>query len=517
MMSGAKLFFSPRRSAIFLFSILLVSVVSAQTTAPKSAQGSPELRTSRRFESLRKSPPQLLAFLRRMPKGGDLHNHLSGSIYAENYIQWAVDNNLCIDTGTLAVTAPPCDASKSSAPVSAALWDPVLYRRLIDAWSMRSGAAPGKSGHDHFFDAFGKFNRAAADRRGAMLAEVSVRAAQGQLSYLELMLGLDGGEAGRLGLQVGLDGDFRGTHDRLKANGLDKIVSRSIESIKAGEAERRRLLKCDTPEASPGCHVTIRYIAQVLRAGEPASVFAQMAVGLALASDPESLTVAINLVQPEDEYMPMHYFRLHMEMLAFLRSPGLYKDAHLSLHAGELAMGQVPPEGLGFHIRESVLKAGAERIGHGVSIMHEDDPYELLKELARRRVMIEICLSSNDLILGVRKEHHPLLTYLQYGVPVALATDDEGVSRSDMTREYLKAALDHGLTYGQLKTMARTSLEHCFLPGKSLWADAKSFRLIADCDRAAASPSCRQFLADSKKAQLQWNLEEAFQKFERQY
>ena len=86
--------------------------------------------------------------------------------------------------------------------------------------------------------------------------------------------------------------------------------------------------------------------------------------------------------------------------------------------------------------------------------------------------MVEICLTSNDVILGIRKEQHPLATYLQYGVPVALATDDEGVSRSEISREYLKAAEDHGLGYNQLKTMARNSLQYAFLPGASLWADA---------------------------------------------
>jgi adenosine deaminase len=514
-MPGANFSILPQIVSILSLLLAIAPSNPAQMIAPKSPTGSPEQRTARYFESIRKSPPQLLAFLRRMPKGGDLHNHLSGSIYAESYIKWAAEKDLCVDTGTLALSASPCDPAKTEAPMSSASSDPVLYRRLIDAWSLRSGPAVGKNGHDHFFDAFGKFNRATAGQRGAMLAEVSARSARGQLSYLELMLGADGGQAGQLGQKLGWDGDFQGALDRLKSGGLDQIVAQAARSIQENEIERRRILKCDTPQADAGCGVRIRYINQVLRAASPASVFAQMAVGFALASLPDSMVVAVNLAQPEDEFAPMQNFGLHMEMLAYLRPR--YPKAHLTLHAGELAAGVVPPDGLSFHIRDSVLKAGAERIGHGVSIMHEDDPYALLKELARRKVMIEICLTSNDLILGVRKEHHPLLTYMQYGVPVALATDDEGVSRSEISREYLKAALDHGLGYKQLKTMARTSLEHSFLPGGSLWADAKIFRPVADCARGAASPRCRQYLTGSEKAQLQWNLEEAFQKFERQY
>jgi hypothetical protein len=168
------------------------------------------------------------------------------------------------------------------------------------------------------------------------------------------------------------------------------------------------------------------------------------------------------------------------------------------------------------------MKGHAERIGHGVDIMHEDDPYGLLKELVRRNVMIEICLTSNDTILGVKKEQHPLATYLEYGVPVALTTDDEGVSRSEISREYLKATEDHGLGYIQLKTMARTSLQYAFLPGPSLWANSKTFTPVAQCAgdismTREASTGCKQYLAGSERANLQWKLEQNFKTFENQY
>jgi adenosine deaminase len=216
----------------------------------------------------------------------------------------------------------------------------------------------------------------------------------------------------------------------------------------------------------------------------------------------------------------MQNFSIEMQMLNFLRP--LYPNAHLTLHAGELAPGMVPPEGLTFHIRESVMTARAERIGHGVDIMHETDPFELLKEMARRNVMVEICLTSNDVILGVRGEKHPLATYIQYGVPVALATDDEGVSRSEISREFLKAAEDQGLGYIQLKTMARASLQYAFIGGASLWNDSRESVPATQCAKDIGTPkpasdSCQQYLGSSEKARLQWKLEEEFTKFESQY
>jgi len=499
--------------------VLLLScamAVQAQSAGSRSASITSEQKTARYFESIRKSPPQMFAFLKRMPKGGDLHSHLSGAVYAESYIQWAAARGSCVTQSTMALSPPPCDQAAGKPPASAALTNPVLYRQLIDAWSMRYWQYSGQNGHDHFFDTFGKFGGATF---GQMLAEVSSRAARGRVSYLELMLTPDGGRSSLIGGQVGWDGDFEGTLNKLKSSGIDDAAAAGVKALQDAEAEKNSLLKCGTAQADPGCSVTIRYVAQVSRGSALGQVFAQMVTGFALANDPNSKVVALNLVQPEDSLLSMQNFSVQMEMLNFLRPR--YPKAHITLHAGELAPGVVPPKGLSFHIRESVMKGHAERIGHGVDIMHEDDPYGLLKELARRNVMIEICLTSNDTILGIRKEQHPLATYLQYGVPVALATDDEGVARSEISREYLKAAEEHGLGYIQLKTMARTSLQHAFLPGGSLWADARKFIRVPQCAKdvsmmSEASDACKQYLTASEKARLQWKLEEELKSFETQ-
>jgi len=192
----------------------------------------------------------------------------------------------------------------------------------------------------------------------------------------------------------------------------------------------------------------------------------------------------------------------------------------ITMHAGELALGLVPPEDLRFHIRDSIEIGHAERIGHGVDVMYESDPMGLLREMAERKIMVEICLTSNDVILGVRGSRHPLPLYIKHGVPVALATDDEGVSRSDMTREYQRAVEDFGLTYTDLKSMARTSLEHAFLAGASLWAQTAPFKPTAACaaDTPGAlqpSPACLSLLQSSERAHVQWELETAFARFEK--
>src|SRR5262249_47122940 len=149
---------------------------------------------ARALETARNSPLQLHDFLFRMPKGGDLHNHLSGSVYAESYIQYAADDGVCIDRRLLSFTPPPCDESKNQLPAASALRDAVLYRELVDALSMRDFTGPGAP-HDHFFDTFLKFGLVSRAHTGEMLAEAMRRAADQNESYLELTVGLDRGGA----------------------------------------------------------------------------------------------------------------------------------------------------------------------------------------------------------------------------------------------------------------------------------------------------------------------------------
>jgi hypothetical protein len=341
----------------------------------------------------------------------------------------------------------------------------VLYNQTIDAWSMRTWP-PGINGHHHFFQTFLKFGAIPRSRDGDMLAEITSHAAAEHVSYLELMLTPDGGVAARLGREAGWPGgtpgpaEFGQLRQKLLASGWGEVLERARQRLDAAEARRRDVLKCGSIDADAGCLVTVRYLSQVLRAGAPEEVFAQILAGLELSTN-EPRIVGLNLVQPEDDPVALRDFSLHMSIIDFLRP--LYPKAQITLHAGEISDGLVPPDALRFHIRESIRRGHAQRIGHGVDVMQEDDPYGLLREMAARRVLVEIALSSNDLILGVSGQHHPLRTYLQYGVPVALATDDYGVARSSHTLEWVKAVQEQSLDYLTIKRMVRNSIEYAFV------------------------------------------------------
>jgi adenosine deaminase len=503
--------------------LVLGVLILCATIASTQTKTGAEQRTGRYLESVRTQPSLVLAFLREMPKGGDLHNHLVGALYAENLIDYAVDDGLCVDRTTSILIAPPCDAScekyTNKPAVRCAYQDHVLYNSIVDAWSMRNWNPGDESGHDHFFSTFDKFSLATNNHIGSSLAEATSRAAADHLQYVEFMHTADGGQSAQLGIKLGWNDDFPKMREALLNGGLADIVTATRKQLDEDEAKVHSKLNCGAAGADPGCKVTVRYLYQVLRGLPRQCVFAQILLGFELAkTDPRF--VGLNLVMPEDWYIPMHDFDLHMKMLDYLH--GIYPKVHISLHAGELAMGLVPPDGLSFHIRESVEHGHAERIGHGVDVMNENDAVGLLHELAQRNVMVEICLTSNDGILGVSGNEHPLPAYLRYGVPVALATDDEGVSRSDMTHEYLRAAETYRLSYSDLKKMARQSLEHSFLPGASLWADFKAFHAVSSCASDSLGGSkisdvCQKFLDTNERARVQWSLEKEFVGFEKKY
>lgn len=449
--------------------------VCAMAAAPPAATG--EQTTAAYFASIRTQPSLLLAFLAEMPKGGDLHNHLSGAIYAESYLRWAAEDGLCLTTATMSIVGGTCDAGAGRPPAATVFQNSVLFNQAIDAMSMRHWDA-GLNGHDHFFATFGKFGAASA-KTGEMLAEVVARAAAEHVSYIELMVTPDGGAGAARGLAEGWDPDFAKMRDRLLAGGFrEAVVSAARGRLDQAEARERELLTCGASQPDPGCRVTIRYLSQVARAGVRESVFAQMLAGFEVAAaDPR--VVGLNLVQPEDDPTAVRDFALQMSMLDFLH--GAYPGVKITLHAGELVEGLVPPETLRFHIRESVRAGHALRIGHGAGVMYEDDPLKLLQELASKNVLVEIALTSNDVILGIKGSRHPLRMYLKYGVPVALVTDDAGVSRSTLTLEYRKAVEEQGVDYPTLKRMARNSLEYSF-------ADASTkARLRAELEEAFAA------------------------------
>jgi adenosine deaminase len=277
------------------------------------------------------------------------------------------------------------------------------------------------------------------------------------------------------------------------------------------------VLGCATPQPKPGCAITVRWLQQVSRVMSPERVFASSLFGALLAKG-EPRVVGMDFVAPEDDPRALADYTKQMLMLDYL-----YKkmpETNISLHAGELTLGLVSPEDLTFHIRQAIEMGHAKRIGHGVDVMYEENPFDLLHEMATKRVAVEINLTSNADILNVQGAAHPFPVYRLAGVPMVLSTDDEGVERIDRTNELQRAVTTYNLDWRTLIGLERNTLEYAFVAGDSLWANPGTWRKVSKCAGVAVtrepSPGCAAFLQGSSKARLQWDFERALANFDKE-
>lgn len=466
-----------------LFAVFLLAAIIVAVRVAMVAREFDTAVAGARFEAVRDNHTELRAFLRRMPKGGDLHTHLSGAVYAERFIAWAAQQNLCADPANVLMSKPQCDLP-GDVSAADAMHDQKLYDQLVNAFSTRSFvptvAVP--TDHDKFFAAFDKFGAASGSRFVDMTLDQLRDYHSENVQYVEFMVSFScWNERDKFIKAMADQTDDAGRLAALRANGLDECVAAKRDDLVASIGKIRTELGCDQQTTRPGCGVTFRYIAQILRNTTPDEVFLQTAIAAALIRA-EPQVVALNLVQSEDNLVARRDYTRHMEIVAFLAS-----DVKVSLHAGELWLGYVPPPDLTFHIRQAIEIGNARRIGHGVDLAFEHDMEGLLAEMRQRPVAVEINLSSNAIILGVHGKNHPLATYLAAGVPVVISTDDAGVSRINMTNEYFRAVHDQGLDYPTLKAIARNALTYSFLDEAQKRSELERFdRSYAEFERSLA-------------------------------
>ncbi len=444
--------------------------------------------TARYYETLVASSTPNLAelnlLINTLPKGGDLHHHYSGAIYAETYIDWLGKEGYCVyrhdDPANCSDAYPPskeCHAAfriETKAPAQGKS-DPNclnsqqiqddngFYRELLMRWSDKDFA-----NHSHesippdqqFFDTSGYFGAASAYSPTTGLTLLKQQAKADNLQYLETMLkGAPATENAELSRRLdALPPDAEGPE-------LQQALEAYADHLDHDSAAQKKIAEYRDSMAAyaqgqDDAEFTLRFQTYVTRNNPPGMVFAGLYAAFAAAHG-NPLIVGVNIVGPENGVVAMRDYRLHMAMFHFLkqRFPGV----HLAMHAGELTLGMVPPIGLKSHIRNAVEIAGAQRIGHGIDVTYESNPDELLEEMKKRHVAVEICLSSNAFILGVEKEAHPVSVYLRHHVPIVIATDDEGVSRSDINAEYLLFVSRYKPGYAQLKETVYNSIRYSFL------------------------------------------------------
>ncbi|WP_426103996.1 adenosine deaminase [Massilia sp. TSP1-1-2] len=471
--------------------IALALALAASAHAKPPAAASNEAATARHLASLIAGEPksaELTLFFSQMPKGGDLHHHYSGAIYAEQYVDWVDKQGFCVykssyrietNKETVAKERDKPALERSCLSSGEILADDFTYRELLQRWSSKDFDNHGaiQSPPDRqFFQTFGFFGPVSSNNFNEGLLELKKRAIQEHVGYIETMFKL-----APLTPNASFDAKISQAGDDDAA--LTEAMRAWSGALEQDAAFNKGVADYVTQVGQAHAGVdderfTMRYQAYVLRLLAPSQVFSSM-LSAFKASSQSPLIVGVNIVGQESAPSSMRGYTLHMKMFQFLKTR--YPHVKLALHAGELALGDVPPDGLRFHIDQALHLAGANRIGHGIDLAHESNAIGILKTMRERDIPVEINLTSNAFISGIKGDNHPVTLYRKYGVPYVIATDDAGVTRHTLAQEYALFASRYKPSYAEIKKVSYNSLRYAFLPP----ADKK--RLSAQLDERYAA------------------------------
>lgn len=418
---------------------------------------------SQQFEILKRDPHALYAFLKKMPKGGELHSHLSGAVPFERLLAVAITHNYKVvfrkDDGYVCGFTGPGPNREWNEPCRSAN---IVIRRVADlspeernrlSKAVTLDLSDRERGEDSGFAAFDRiFDRLSALTDNAeimpeLVQEVMEEAASNNVSYLEL-------KVNPIGRQ-----DLQG-----KAVPIEELVSRLKDAV----AEKNRhlgprhavvvkfivTLRRQTPN-DPGGFTELRPVACSLQSRCPSRLrqayflaarrYSDIIVGVDLAGLPEVDSTA--------------------DFPALKRE---FDDASITLHAGETLDATRQN-----HIQEAIL-AGAKRIGHGFNLQNSVAATALV---CAREIPLEISLTSNKLLgllPGDDLKAHPFSKYFRAEIcgekrrqeighlPVTLNTDDAGIFQTDLTNEFFLAVTTFDLNWDEVKQLSRNSIEQAF-------------------------------------------------------
>lgn len=434
------------------------------------------------LEKIRNNEALLTAFFQQMPKGGDLHHHFSGSVYAEPLLERAIAEDFYLNLETMAVSKTK-PANGNWQTFSSIKNDGKLdyyQQQIMQTWSVKdyNGSVPSD---DQFFDSFMKFEPTIKGHFAEGMLELKKRAIAENVSYIETQLSTI-----TCDMNVSDLSDFN-TKLRQAATQKDekavlKLLDELYKSLQKKDAKKYAddfnnnfLAKLHKDLKIDDERFTMRYQNFVLRFMEPVDLFKNLTIAF-ISSNESKLTAGVNIVSPEHGENSMKDYWLHMVMFKYCHDK--FPNVKYTLHAGELTLGLVQPEELTWHINDAIFIAGANRIGHGVDIAYEANSYDLLKYMAKNNIPIEINLVSNEFILKVKENRHPFTLYKEFNVPIVISTDDAGILRSNMTEQYVLLAKRYqDVNYETIKKYVYNSINYSFIQDESV-----KKQLIKDLD-----------------------------------
>ena len=171
-------------------------------------------------------------------------------------------------------------------------------------------------------------------------------------------------------------------------------------------------------EAAKKCDVIVRLIASVNR--HESTDLAEQVAWISAEHQKDGI-VGLDLAGNEAEFPSQPFYGIFKEA----KQAGL----HVTIHAGEW--------GPAANVKEAIDEIGAERIGHGVRVLEDNNIIALVRE---RGTACEVCITSNYQSGVVKSlETHPLMNMLDAGINVTINTDDPSISRITLSHEYYTA------------------------------------------------------------------------------
>jgi adenosine deaminase len=462
------------------------------------------------FEESKGSRPELINFLEGFPKGADLHNHLDGAVFSEQALDAARQHGLNYDLGSSNFTDSELGGNIVSLDALGQNSD--YFRAFREAFSLRAWKQVSGSGRDTFFGVFGRIFSSRISQ--ASMLENVVRQAQIQnVQHLELISPV---------VPTEVHGAIDAALTKFDIDDLETAYAQ-VSNIVAQEATHKsfsaRIDGWETEGLAGESDTSVRYIGYILRMIDMRDFFVA-AVGNLAAVNADDRIVSLTLVMPEDLPAAAAQFDEQMKVLDFLwRKMG---QPNISLHAGELSREDATLEVMQDRIRKSIDVGHSRRIGHGTSVAWEKNSTELLQQMANEKILVELCLSSNEAILDISGREHPFDLYRKFKVPISLNTDDEGITRSPLTIEFIRAIEDYELSYSDIVELARNSLEYSFLEGLSLFSNGDYQSLHSgfnkhDFAKSSFNSNQQQLLAGNPKLRVQVGFEQQLAIFEEKF
>ncbi|MBS7232673.1 adenosine deaminase [Flavobacterium psychroterrae] len=420
------------------------------------------------LEKIRNNEALLTAFFQQMPKGGDLHHHFSGSVYAEPLLERAIAEDFYLNLESMGVskTKPAIGNWQTFSSLKSEGKLAFYEQQVMQTWSAKdyNGSVPSD---DLFFDSFQKFEPTIKGHFAEGMLELKNRAIAENVSYIETQLSTIPCDMNVADLND-FNSKLRNAASQKDEKSVLKLLGELYKAIQQKDAKKYAtdfntnfIAKLHKDLKIDDDRFTMRYQNFVLRFMDPVDLFKNLSIAFISAND-SKLVAGVNIVSPEHGENSMKDYWLHMVMFKYCHSK--FPDVKYTLHAGELTLGLVQPEDLTWHINDAIYIAGANRIGHGVDIAYEANSYDLLKYMSKNSIPIEINLVSNEFILKVKENRHPFTLYKEFNVPIVISTDDAGILRTNMTEQYVLLAKRYpDVSYATIKQYVYNSINYSFI------------------------------------------------------